>query len=183
MHNLRLPGSIAMLTVASVVVAACAFAPAYAGAATAAQATQAAQNIVQPDPPEDDEPCPNGEPKPCGASGQDREGVDSGREDAKKEAEAAKKDIAAAKDKADQCPPGSAEGKQCMQKLIGDGAKEREGMADVRQELNSFQPAPRDNATSALNATCDAFAAELPAAFKVSDGSASLTGLCELMNK
>lgn len=180
MRNLRLPGSVAMLTLASAVVAACALAPAYAGTTTAAQA---AQNIAQSDPPEDDEPCPNGEPKPCGASGQDREGVDSGREDAKKEAEAAKKDIAAAKDKTDRCPPGSAQGKQCMQNLIGDGAEQQAGMDNVQRELTTFQPAPTDNATSALNATCDTFAAELPAAFEANDGSPSLTGLCELMNK
>ncbi|MGI5159552.1 hypothetical protein [Microbispora sp. CA-102843] len=166
-----------MLTLASTFVAASAFAPAHAGVTTAARAA-----VLEPDPPED-EPCPSGEPKPCGASGQDREGVDSGREDAKKDADAAKKDIAAAKDKAEQCAPGSAQGKQCMRNLIGDGAEQQTGMDDVQQELNTFQPAPADNATSALNATCDTFAADLPAAFKVSDGSASLTGLCELMNK
>lgn len=177
MHNFRLAGAFATLALASTFVAASAFAPAHAGVTTATRAA-----VLEPDPP-DDKPCPNGEPKPCGASGQDREGVDSGREDAKKETEAAKEDIAAAKDKAEQCPPGSAQGKQCMRNLIGDDAEQREGMTDVRKELSTFKPAPADNAASALNATCDAFAAELPAAFKASDGSPSLTGLCELMNK
>ncbi|GAB3892107.1 hypothetical protein [Microbispora bryophytorum] len=177
MHNLRLAGASATLALASTFVAVSAFAPAHSGVRAAARAA-----VLEPDPPED-KPCPNGEPKPCGASGQDREGVDSGREDARKEAEAAKKDIAAARDKTDQCPPGSAQGKQCMQNLIGDGAEQQAGMDNVRQELDTFQPAPADNATSALNATCDAFAAGLPAAFKVSDGSPSLTSLCESMNK
>ncbi len=178
MRNLRLAGAFATLALASTFVAASAFAPADAVLTTAARAA-----VLEPDPPEDDKPCPSGEPKPCGASGQDREGVDSGRDDAKKEAEAAKKDIAAAKDKTDQCPPGSAQGKQCMRNLIGDGAEQQEGMDNVQQELNTFRPAPTDNATSALNATCDTFAADLPAAFKAGDGSPSLTGLCELMNK
>jgi hypothetical protein len=177
MRNLRLAGAFATLALASTFVAASAFAPAHAGVTTAARAA-----VLEPDPP-DDKPCPNGEPKPCGASGQDREGVDSGREDAKNEAKAAKEDIAAAKDKAEQCPPGSAQGKQCMRNLIGDGAEQQAGMDNVQRELDAFQPAPTDNAASALNATCDTFAADLPATFEAGDGSPSLTGLCELMNK
>ncbi|WP_459801979.1 hypothetical protein [Herbidospora sp. RD11066] len=165
-----------MLTVTSAAVVACVLTPA-AGATT-----MSGPQVVQEDPKEE-EKCPDGEPKPCAASDKDRESVDSDREDAEKDIAAAKEDIAAAKDKADDCPPGTAEGKECMKNLIGDGAEQQEGLDKVQAELDSFQAAPTDNAASALASTCDAFAADLPAIFKVDDGSSSLTGLCELMNQ
>lgn len=184
MHSIRLPGFFAMLTSALGLAAVCALTPAApAAAVTAATA-------IQSDPPEE-EPCPGGEPKPCGASQQERESVDSGRQDAKKDTAQAKKDIAEAKEKTEKCSPGSTQGKQCMGNLLGAGseqldgigAKERAGMDKVQAALDGFQPAPTDNAASAVSSTCEAFAADLPAMFTASGGSAELTGVCELMNQ
>ncbi len=187
MHSIRLPGFFAMLTSALGLIAVCALTPADAVAAATATASPIA---TATDPPEE-EPCPGGEPKPCGASKQERESVDSGREDAKNDAAQAKKDIAEAKEKAEKCSPGSTQSKQCMGNLLGDGAeqlegmgaKERAGMDKAQEALDSFQPAPKENAASAMGATCEAFAADLPAMFTASGGAAELTGVCELMNQ
>jgi hypothetical protein len=175
MHSIRLLGSFTMLTSAVAIAVTCAFTP-------VAAATSAAPSIdaIQPPPAgQEEEPCPNGEPKPCGASTQERGEVDAGRENAQKDIDAAKEDIAKAKEKIAECPPGS---KQCMENLIGDDAEQRKGMTTVQQELDSFQPAPLDNAASVIDGTCDAFAAALPSAFTASDTSAMLTNVCELMN-
>jgi hypothetical protein len=167
-----------MLASAALIAAACALTP-----AAAATTSPSPPTAVRSDPPPEEEPCPSGEPKPCGASSQERGGVESGREDAKKAAAEAKKDIAEAKDKAEQCAPGSAQGKQCMTNLIGTGADEHAGMDDVRHELDTFRPAPSDNAGAVMHSACAMFAAGLPPVLKASDTSGALTGVCELMNQ
>jgi len=189
MHSIRPPGFFAMLTSALGLAAVCALTPTDAAAAATAAASSIA-TAIQSDPPEE-EPCPGGEPKPCGASKEERESVESGRQDAKKDAAQAKKDIAEAKEKTERCSPGSTQGKQCMGNLLGAGAeqledigaKERTGMDKAQEALDGFQPAPKDNAASAVGATCEAFAADLPAMFTASGGSTELTGVCELMNQ
>ncbi|MGV9772970.1 hypothetical protein [Streptosporangium sp. NPDC003464] len=176
MHSIRISGLIVMLTSALAVTTVCALTPAAVAAAAAPSRT-----AVQPDPPQEpaEEPCPGGEPKPCGAPKEERDSVDSGRQDAKKDIAAAKEDIATAKEKVGQCPPGS---KQCMESLIGDGAQQQKGIDDTRRTLDDFRPAPSDNAASVIDATCDAFGADLPAVFKSSEYFSQLTGVCELMN-
>ncbi len=183
MYTTRLPGPFAMLASALAIAAAFAFAPGEAtSAASASEGIETPASNPTPStsstvPPEE-EPCPGGEPKPCGAPAKERESVESGREEVGKEVAEAKKDIATAKEKAEQCPP---ESKQCMEKLAGDGAQQRQGMEEVRQALQNFQPAPSDNAASVLDGTCAAFAADLPSVLTASGGLAQLTGVCELM--
>lgn len=168
-----------MLASAALIAATCALTP----AATATTFPTPHTSAAQSDPPPKEEPCPGGEPKPCGASSQERGGVESGREDAKKDAAEAKKDIAEAKEQVKQCAPGSAQGKQCMANLIGAGADEHAGMDNVRHELDTFRPGPSDNAGAVMHSACAAFAADLPPALKASDTTGELTGVCELMNQ
>ncbi|GII87900.1 hypothetical protein Ssi03_58900 [Sphaerisporangium siamense] len=168
MHTIRVTGRMAMLISGMAIAAVCGLAP-MAAAATAGLPGRAL------DPPAE-EPCPGGEPKPCGAPAQERESVDAGREEAKKAAATAEKDIAAAKERAEKCAP---ESKECMANLIGDGAEQHKGLDDTRQALEAFKPAPADNAAPAVAGACDAFAAALGPLVR---GDASqLTGVCELM--
>ncbi|MEU4224900.1 hypothetical protein AB0F17_11440 [Nonomuraea sp. NPDC026600] len=184
MHRIRI-----FLTSALGLAAVCALTPADSAAAATAAASPIAA-VIQSDPPPE-EPCPGGEPKPCGASNQERDSVDSGRQDAKKDSAQAKKDIAEAKEKTEKCSPGSAQGKQCMGDLLGAGAeqlegigaKERAGMDTAQEALDGLRPVPTDNAGPAVGATCEAFAADLPAMFTASGDLAELTGVCELMNR
>ncbi|MET8053904.1 MULTISPECIES: hypothetical protein [unclassified Streptosporangium] len=167
MHPIRVSGFFVMLT--SALAIACAPVPA-AMAATS-------HTTLHADPPEE-ETCPNGQPKPCGAQ-EERGGVDADREETKKDTAKAKEDIAEAKKKVEECPPTS---KQCMENLIGDGGQQRKDLDDTRQALANFRPAPSDNAASAIAETCDEFAAGLPAALRNSPDFSQLTGVCELMN-
>ena len=187
MHRIRPSGFFAMLTSALGLAAVCALTPAVAATAAASPIA----TVVQSDPPPEDKPCPGGEPKPCGASNQERDSVDSGRKEAKDDAKKAKEDIADAKNKAKECAPGSAQGKTCMGNLLGAGSdqlvgmgdKERAGMDTTQNALDGLRPAPADNATPAVSATCTAFAADLPAMFTAPGDVAELTGVCELMNR
>ncbi|RCG29941.1 hypothetical protein DQ384_17410 [Sphaerisporangium album] len=181
-----------MLVSAVTAAAVCALGP--AGAASAAAGSAVHMNTGSPvptdtgspvhiagadDPPPEEQPCPGGEPKPCGAPAEERGSVESGRADAKKAGEDAKKDIAAAKDKAEKCAPDSTEAKGCMTNLIGDGADQQKGLDDTKRALSEFKPAPSDNAATAVAGTCDAFAADLAPLFQ--GDPALLTGICELM--
>ncbi|MCF3132755.1 hypothetical protein [Streptomyces olivochromogenes] len=91
----------------------------------------------------------------------------------------AKEDMAAAKDQATKCPPTS---KQCMSDLAGNGQEQKDGMAKTQQQLDNIHPAPEDNASTVISGTCDAFAAELPAALTAMVDASELTRVCEVMN-
>ncbi|MET8102989.1 hypothetical protein ABZV29_42330 [Streptomyces sp. NPDC005236] len=130
-------------------------------------------------PSADESPCPGGEPKPCPASSQDREEVNDQRDKVEKDEEQAKQDMAAAKGQATKCPPAS---KECMSDLAGDGAEQKEGMAEARKDLENVHPVPSDNASAVLSGACGTFAAELPPALASSGDPAELTRVCELMN-
>lgn len=156
------------------------------GIACAAVSTAAAtdspsrRSAVVPfaDPSPSESPCPGGEPKPCAAGEKDRDEVEGKQEQIAKDEAQAKKDMDAAKEKANECPPTS---KECMTALTGDGAEQKEGMAEARKELAGVHPAPSGNAASAVSGACNDFAADLPPALVSSDPE-ELTRVCELMN-
>lgn len=149
------------------------------GLVPGAYAATAAAPRVWSVPADEEDPCPGGEPKPCGAAPGERDSVEAGRKDAAKATETANQDIKEAKKQIEECRPSS---KECMSGLTGSGAEERKGMDETRQGLDAFKPAPADNAEKAVDGACAAFAAELPAVLTPADGSGKLTSVCELMN-
>ncbi|MEU9888426.1 hypothetical protein [Sphaerisporangium sp. NPDC051011] len=173
-------GRLVTLVSTAAVAAVCGLGPAGTASAEAGTPVQMpAHAVLAVDPPPEEQPCPGGEPKPCGAPAEERGGVESGRQEAKKAGEDAKKDIAEAKQKAEKCAPDSSESKGCMTNLIGDGAEQQKGLDDTRRALSEFKPAPSDNAATAVAGTCGAFAADLTPLFQ--GDPALLTGICELM--
>ncbi|MER7988272.1 hypothetical protein ABTY53_22200 [Streptomyces noursei] len=133
---------------------------------------------VAPKPPcdEDDKQCQEENKRD-----QQEQQADSGREQVSKDSDAAKQDISKAKDQVEACKPDS---KECMGTLVGDGADQKEGMADTQKKLDDFHPEKQNDAGAAVGSTCDNFASGLPAsALAHNDDGESLTDMCEAMAK
>ncbi|MFI8257842.1 hypothetical protein [Streptomyces filamentosus] len=129
-------------------------------------------------PPPEEETCPDGTSKPpCPAGDKEEAEVEAKEKQVEKDQEQAKKDMAAAKEKTEECPPSS---KKCMDALAGDGAEQKQGMKETREELDAVQSGPEDNASAAIDGSCDGFAADLPPALVSSDPQ--LTHMCKVMN-
>ncbi|WP_416969633.1 hypothetical protein [Streptomyces sp. 4F14] len=72
----------------------------------------------------------------------------------------AQKQIDAVGKQIQECEPGSSE---CMEKLSGSGAAEKQGIADMKDTISGFRTEPADNASSTSTTVCSGFAATLPA--------------------
>ncbi|MFJ5546873.1 hypothetical protein [Streptomyces sp. NPDC093225] len=162
-----------LLVLASVLAAAAAYGP-----ASPASAAPAPVPHARAAPADDEEPCPGGEPKPCSAAPAERDTVEADRKGVTKDSGEAEKEIDKTREQIDKCPP---ESKTCMTGLTGAGTDEHAGMKETRGGLDAFEPAPRDNATGAVNGACAAFGAELPAELGAPGGPSAFTGVCELM--
>ncbi|MFD7834712.1 hypothetical protein [Streptomyces sp. NPDC059761] len=132
--------------------------------------------VVQPVPPEES-PCPGGEPKPCGASDQDNAQAKDGYDDAKKDKGKAEQDVAASRQKVEECPPDS---QQCMQKVTQGAPVAKadfdQNQTDVKAQQGTMQPTA--NAGTATQGGCAEFAALLPVDPAT---SGSYTGICGRM--
>ncbi|WP_060905436.1 hypothetical protein [Streptomyces scabiei] len=106
--------------------------------------------------------------------------ADSGRKQVTEDSKTAKDDITKAQTQVDSCPPQSAQSKECMNKLVGEGKEERQGIKDTQQKLKDFHPEPQNNADATVDGACDGFAATLPPSVAQDE---SLTDICELMAK
>ncbi|MFH9728508.1 hypothetical protein ACH4M4_37025 [Streptomyces sp. NPDC017254] len=85
--------------------------------------------------------------------------IEADQKKTKEAAGQADKDIKAAGEKLEECPPGSA---SCMEKLSGKGAREEDGLKEMGTTISTYKPEPADNAAAAVDSTCAAFPASLP---------------------
>lgn len=74
-------------------------------------------------------------------------------------AEDTQKQIDAVGKKLKECEPGSSE---CMEKLSGSGAAEKQGISDMKDTISGFKTEPGDNASSTSSGICSGFASTLP---------------------
>ncbi|AJC60728.1 hypothetical protein [Streptomyces sp. 769] len=176
--NLRTTRTRAVLALAAAVCAA-----ALCGAPAATAAPLPAPHALSVPVADPKPPCDENDKECQEENKRDQEGqqVDSGREQVSKDSEAAKQDISKAKDQVAECKP---ESKECMGKLAGDGAEQKEGMADTQKKLDAFHPEAQNDAGAAVGSTCDNFASMLPGAtVDRHDGEESLADMCESMAK
>ncbi|MET7784253.1 hypothetical protein ABZT28_52925 [Streptomyces sp. NPDC005388] len=120
--------------------------------------------------------CPQNDPQ-CEENAQDQNETAKERQDVTDSVKDAKKDIAKAQNQVDACRPESAD---CMKKVAGDGAQEKEGIEHTSQELAGFQGAPADNASTAVAGSCDTYAASLPVS---GTDAQDFTALCQVMSQ
>ncbi|MCX4403977.1 hypothetical protein OG840_20035 [Streptomyces sp. NBC_01764] len=118
--------------------------------------------------------CPQNDTQ-CDENEKDQKETAKERQDVNDSIKDARKDIAKAQNQVDACKPESAD---CMKKLAGDGAQEKEGIEHTSQELAGFRGAPTDNASTAVAGACDTYAAALPVS---GTDAQDFTALCEVM--
>ncbi|MHC5902779.1 hypothetical protein ACVNF4_02515 [Streptomyces sp. S6] len=103
-------------------------------------------------------------------------------EDQQKKTEAdaanAQKQIDAVGKQLDACKPGSSE---CMEKLSGSGAAEKQGVADMKDTISGFKTEPGNNASSTSSTVCSDFAATLPASADPEQSPFPAGQLCSLL--
>ncbi|MFD8985960.1 hypothetical protein, partial [Streptomyces sp. NPDC059564] len=133
----------------------------------------AVARVVQPVPPEES-PCPGGEPKPCGASDQNNQQAKGDYDDAKAEKRKAEQDVAASRQKAEECPPGNQE---CMQRVTQGAPVAKADFDQNRTDVKAQQEAmqPTANVGTATQGGCAEFAALLPVDPAT---TVSYTGIC-----
>ncbi|MEV6028951.1 hypothetical protein [Streptomyces sp. NPDC052036] len=113
----------------------------------------------------------------CEENQKDQKETAKERQDVNDSVKDAKKDITKAQNQVDECRPESAD---CMKKLAGDGAHEKEGIARTEQTLADFQGAPTDNASGAVANSCGLYADSLPVS---GPDAEELTRLCEVTSR
>ncbi|MFE2972205.1 hypothetical protein ACFXKC_53395 [Streptomyces sp. NPDC059340] len=120
--------------------------------------------------------CPQNDTQ-CEENDKDQKETAKERQEVNDSTKKAKDDIAEAQTQVDKCKAKPAD---CTKDLAGDGAEEKEGIKDTKDKLDAFKDTRTTDASTAIDGTCDVYAATLP----VSGADAKdLTELCEVMSR
>ncbi|HEY8987175.1 MAG TPA: hypothetical protein VIU15_47365 [Streptomyces sp.] len=122
---------------------------------------------------ENDQPCKDNE-----ANAAEADKIEDQQKKTEADAANAQKQIDAVGKQLDACKPGSSE---CMEKLSGSGAAEKQGIADMKDTISGFRTEPGDNASSTSSTICSGFAATLPASADADQSPFPAGQLCSLL--